>query len=82
MVVTFIAPHSLHARPIVVARGIDLEIRNQTLDVDVTVLVDGHTLTDVGHGSPIMIRLGEQRSLLATLPEATFFRRYRETFGS
>ena len=43
---------------------------------------DGHSLTDVGHGSPIMIRLSEQRSLLATLPETTFFRRYRETFGS
>jgi NAD kinase len=82
MVVTFIAPHSLHARPIVVPRGIDLEIRNQTLDVDVTVLVDGHALTDVARGSPITIRLGEQRSLLATLPEATFFRRYREAFGS
>jgi NAD+ kinase len=82
MVVTFIAPHSLHARPIVVPRGVDLEIRNETLDVDVTVLVDGHALTDVGHGSPIAIRLSEQRSLLATLPEATFFRRYRETFGS
>jgi len=66
----------------VVPRGIDLEIRNQTLDVDVTVLVDGHLLTDVGHGSPIAIRLAEQRSLLATLPEATFFRRYRDTFGS
>jgi len=82
MVVTFIAPHSLHARPLVVPRGIDLEIRNQTLDVDVTVLVDGHLLSDVGHGSPISIRLAEQRSLLATLPEATFFRRYRDTFGS
>ena len=82
MVVTFIAPHSLHARPIVVPRGIDLEIRNQTLDVDVSVLVDGHELTEGGHGSPIVIRLGEQRSHLGTLPEATFFRRYRETFGS
>jgi NAD kinase len=81
-VVTFIAPHSLHARPLVVPRGIDLEIRNQTLDVNVTVLVDGHLLADVGHGSPISIRLAEQRSLLATLPEATFFRRYRDTFGS
>ncbi|MDX6435316.1 MAG: kinase, partial [Gaiellaceae bacterium] len=30
MVVTFIAPHSLHARPIVVPRGIELEIRNET----------------------------------------------------
>jgi len=48
----------------------------------VTVLVDGHPLKDVGQGSPISIRLSEQRSLLATLPEATFFSRYRDTFGS
>jgi NAD+ kinase len=82
MVITFIAPHSLHARPMVVPRGLDLEIRNETPDVDVSVLVDGHSLVDVGRGSPIMMRLAEQRSLLATLPEATFLRRYRETFGS
>jgi len=80
--VTFIAPHSLHARPMVVPRGLDLEIRNRTLDVPASVLVDGHALADVAAGAPITIRLGDQRSLLATLPEATFFRRYRETFGS
>jgi len=82
MVVTFIAPHSLHARPMVVPRGLDLEIRNQTPDVPVTVLVDGHPLAEVDRGSPIVIRLGEPRSLLATLPESTFFRRYRDTFAS
>ena len=81
MAVTFIAPHSLHARPMVVPRGLDLEIRNQTPDVNVTVLVDGHQLKEVGH-SPIVVGLGKKRSLLATLPEATFFRHYRETFGS
>lgn len=82
MVVTFIAAHSLHARPVVVPRGLDLEVRNKTLDVDVTVLVDGHHLVDVGHESPIVVRLAEQRSLLATLPEATFLRRYRDVFAS
>lgn len=82
MAVTFIAPHSLHARPMVVPRGLDLEIRNQTPDVNVTVIVDGHPLVDVGRGQPITIRLGEQRSLLATLPESTFLRRYREAFAS
>ena len=83
LAVTFIAPHSLHARPMVVPRGLDLEIRNETPDVAVSVLVDGHALADVAaDGAPIRIRLGDQRSLLATLPEATFFRRYRETFGS
>jgi NAD+ kinase len=82
MAVTFIAPHSLHARPMVVPRGLDLVIRNETPDVDVTVLVDGHPLANAGLGAPVVVRLGEQRSLLATLPEATFIRRYRETFGS
>ena len=83
MAITFIAPHSLHARPMVVPRGLHLEIRNETPDVSASVLVDGHALTDVSAGgAPIRIRLGDQRSLLATLPEATFFRRYRETFGS
>ncbi len=83
MAVTFIAPHSLHARPMVVPRGLDLEIRNRTPDVPASVLVDGHALAEVSVGEePITIRLGDQRTLLATLPEATFFRRYRETFGS
>ena len=82
MAITFIAPHSLHARPMVVPRGLELVIRNETDDVDVSVLVDGHALADVGVDSPIVIGLGGERSLLATLPEATFFRRYRETFGS
>jgi NAD+ kinase len=82
MAVTFIAAHSLHARPMVVPRGLDLEIRNMTPDVDVTVLVDGHPLAELGPAASVVVRLGEQQSLLATLPEATFFRRYRETFGS
>src|SRR5438105_7261983 len=82
MAVTFIAPHSLHARPMVVPRGLDLEIRNRTPDVSPSVLVDGHAVAEMGIGEPITIRLGDQRTLLAMLPEATFFRRYRETFGS
>jgi len=82
MAITFIAPHSLHVRPLVVPRGLDLEIRNRTLDVSASVLVDGHMLVEIDSDAPIGVRLGEQRSLLAMLPEATFFRRYRETFGS
>jgi NAD+ kinase len=82
MAITFIAPHSLHVRPLVVPRGLDLEIRNQTPDVPGSVLVDGHMLVEIDGDDPICVRLGEQRSLLAMLPEATFFRRYRETFGS
>jgi NAD+ kinase len=82
MAITFVAPHSLHARPLVVPRSRDLVIENGTPDVDVTLLADGHAVATLSPGSGVTVRLGEQHSLLATLPEKTFFRRYRETFAS
>jgi NAD+ kinase len=82
MAVTFIAPHSLHARPLVVPRGLDLGVRNRTVDVGVAVIADGHQIAAVDADAEIVVRLGGRRALLATLPEATFFRRYRETFAS
>ena len=81
MAITFIAPHSLHARPLVVPRGSPLAVRNATADVPVCVLVDGHQVANMKSGDEIAIALGAQRSLLATLPETTFFGRYRETFS-
>jgi hypothetical protein len=33
-------------------------------------------------GDSVVARLADQRSLLATLPESTFFSRYRRTFAS
>ena len=81
MAITFIAPHSLHARPLVVPRGSPLTVRNATADVPVCVLVDGHQVASMTAGDEIAIALGAQRSLLATLPETTFFGRYRETFA-
>src|SRR6266404_3711034 len=81
MAITFIAPHSLHARPLVVPRGSPLTVRNATADVTVCVLIDGHQIANMGPGDEIAIALGDQHSLLATLPETTFFSRYRETFA-
>jgi NAD+ kinase len=82
LVVTFIAAHSLNARPLVVPRGRDVTVWNRTPDVPVAALVDGHHVADVASGGRIVGRLGPQRSLLATLPEVTFFRRYGQTFAS
>jgi NAD+ kinase len=82
LAITFIAAHSLQARPLVVPRGRDVIVWNRTADVDVAVLVDGHRLTDVGTGGRIVGRLGEGRSLLASLPEVTFLSRYGRTFAS
>jgi NAD+ kinase len=82
MAVTFIAPHSLHARSMVVPRGLDVAVANQTADVPATVLCDGRRLGELAPNGRVTVRLGEQKSLLATLPEVTFFRRYRNTFTS
>jgi NAD+ kinase len=81
MAVTFIAPHSLDARPLVVPRGLGLAIRNATLDGSVALLVDGHRVSDLAPGDQADVELSDKRSLLATLPETTFFSRYRETFS-
>jgi NAD+ kinase len=78
--VTFVAPHSLHARPLVVPRGREIAVCNKTRDVSVTVIADGHPFAELARGDCASIHLGERWSLLATLPEATFFRRYRDTF--
>jgi NAD+ kinase len=82
MAITFVAPHSLDARPLVVPRGRDLTVVNQTADLAATVLVDGHPVRDLATGEAAVARLSDQRSLLATLPESTFFSRYRRTFSS
>jgi NAD+ kinase len=80
LVITFIAPHSLHARSLVVPRGLDVVVENVTHDVSATVLCDGRSLGEIPPAARAIVRLGEQKSLLATLPEVTFFRRYRDTF--
>ena len=82
MAMTFVAPHSIHVRPLVVPRGRDLTVTNETPDVPAVVLIDGHRFTELDDGGRVEVGLGPQRTLLATLPERTFFRRYRETFGS
>jgi NAD+ kinase len=82
MAVTFVAPHSLNARPLVVPRGTELIVWNRTADVPATALVDGHAVCELQPGGRAVARVGNRRSLLATLPEVTFFSRYRRTFAS
>jgi NAD+ kinase len=82
MAITFVAPHSLHARPLVVPRGSDLAVVNRTAGVGVTVIVDGKPFAEPAGEEAVSVRLGAQRCLLATLPQATFFSRYRESFAS
>jgi NAD+ kinase len=81
LVLTFVAPHALHIRPLVVPRGPDVTITNLTAGVETTVLVDGQAVGRLATDEQAVVRLGGTPSLLATLPEVTFFTRYAATFG-
>jgi NAD+ kinase len=82
MAVTFVSPHSLHARPLVVPSGLGLTVRNVTDHQPAMVIADGLALGELGSDREATMRLGERRALLALLPEMTFFHRYRTTFAS
>ena len=79
---TYVAAHSLHARPIVIPPSVDVIVWNRSADVEAGVLVDGRRVSTLGKADRAVVRIGPQRSLLATLPEATFVRRYRQSFAS
>src|SRR5581483_6017652 len=69
MAVTFVSPHSLHARPLVVPRGLELVVRNDTRGGPVKMIADGMPVTELEHGRSATVRLGDRRALLALLPE-------------
>ncbi len=79
---TYVAAHSLRARPLVIPPGADVIVWNRSGDVEAGVLVDGHQVSTLGKAERAVVRIGAERSLLATLPEATFVRRYRQSFAS
>ena len=80
MAMTFVAPHSLRARALVVPRGHDLRVTNRSKELPVTVLVDGHPVGELESGGQITAVVGPDRCRLAVLPEVTFFTRYHEVF--
>jgi NAD+ kinase len=80
MAITFVAPHSLHARPLVVPRGLSLAVTNETKEGGLTVLVDGQKLGELARGDRVTMEIGPEPALLALLPEVTFLTRYHEVF--
>jgi len=80
-VVSFIAPHSLTARALVVAPGDRLTIQNVSREEPVDVHVDGRPACDLPAGGEIDVEFSQGCSLLAQLPGATFYHRLRERFG-
>jgi NAD+ kinase len=81
MAMTFVAPHTVRARPLVVPRGLDLRVTNRSQDSSVTVLVDGHEVGALfGQEEDLQVGVGEETCCLALLPEVSFFSRYHAVF--
>ncbi len=80
-VVSFIAPHSLTARSLVVAPDDLLTIANRSPDEPVEVHVDGRPVVELQPGEDIHVEFARVTAMLAQLPGASFYHRLRERFG-
>jgi len=79
-VVSFIAPHSLAARTLVVAPRDRLTIHNRSGE-PLDVAVDGRPATEIPAGGSIDARFVDAVGTIAQLPGSSFYRRLREKFG-
>ena len=80
-VVSFIAPHTLTARALVVAPSDVLEVVNRGEEEKVEVTADGRPVCWLGPQEQIEVRFEHDQVLIAQAPGATFYHRLREKFG-
>jgi NAD+ kinase len=80
-VVSFIAPHTLTARALVVAPGDVLSVTNRSREEDVEMTTDGRRVCVLPREQSISVRFQAGCALLAQAPGASFYHRLREKFG-
>jgi NAD+ kinase len=80
-VVSFIAPHTLTARALVVAPDDVLQVVNGAGRDAVDVALDGEPVGELASGEELEVRFREGAGRLAQLPGSNFYRRIREKFG-
>jgi NAD+ kinase len=80
-VVSYVAPHSLTARALVVAPGDVLHVGNAGGRESVDVAVDGEPVGELASGDALELRFVEGIGRLAQLPGTSFYQRIREKFG-
>jgi len=79
--VSFIAPHSLTARALVVSPDDVVTVCNRSLEDPVEIMVDGRPTLQLEPGASIHIDFRADQAHLAQLPGSTFYRRLRDKFG-
>jgi NAD+ kinase len=80
-VVSYISPHSLTARALVVGPGDVLHVGNAPQREPVEVAVDGVKVADLAAGGSLEVHFRDSVSRLAQLPGTSFYQRIREKFG-
>jgi NAD+ kinase len=80
-VVSYISPHSLTARALVVAPNDVLHVGNAAGREPVEVAVDGGLFVELPAGEALEVRFVESVGRLGQLPGTSFYGRIREKFG-
>jgi NAD+ kinase len=80
-VVSFIAPHSLTARTLVVAPADRLAVDNRSQEEPADVTVDGRPIGVLEAGARVECRFVIDQGALAQVPGTTFYHRLRQKFG-
>jgi NAD+ kinase len=80
-VVSFVAPHTLAARPLVVAPGDSIEVQHMGRGAPLKVLADGVQVGRLQPGEVLRVRRGRTRATLAFTDQTSFYARYRDNFA-
>ena len=80
-VVSFIAPHTLTARSLVVAPDDVLTVTNRSKIEEVDVSTDARVAAALAPEASMTIEFRQRQALLAQSPGATFYHRLRDKFG-
>jgi NAD+ kinase len=80
-VVSFIAPHTLTARALVVAPNDTLNVINAAGRDSVDVVLDGEHVGELESGAEMEIKFRDRVGRLAQVAGSNFYRRIREKFG-
>jgi NAD+ kinase len=79
--VSFIAPHSLTARALVVAPTDSVVVQNRSREEPADVTVDGRPVCEIPPGGTLRAAFLPGVGTLAQMPGASFYHRLREKFG-
>ena len=80
MVMSFIAPHSLSARALVIAPSDVLTLHNSSRE-PLDLMVDGRPISEIAAGETLEARFADSVARLAQMSGASFYKRLREKFG-